>query len=217
MTAHAAPLLALDSGSPVVSLALGLPGGEIESRTLQLRRSSEQLLPAVHDMLRSRGLGIGDVGGLVALGGPGSFTGLRVGLATILGLHQALGLRARALPTLPILARSARGELRDGDQLIAVVDALRGEWMSQTFVLEGGEPQAVESPLLRDQAELTRLGRPVVGFELGALADHLGAEKLLDAQPLAPIALEPALDGEWDAGTLVEPIYFRPPATTKKP
>ena len=61
---------------------------------------------------------------------PGSFTGLRVGLATVLGLHQALGLPATALPTLEVLGCLGPG---DGSTVVAVVDALRGEWFAQRF------------------------------------------------------------------------------------
>ncbi|MEO1088718.1 MAG: tRNA (adenosine(37)-N6)-threonylcarbamoyltransferase complex dimerization subunit type 1 TsaB [Acidobacteriota bacterium] len=207
--------LVLDTGSPTVSLAVGRPGGPAATRTLELRRSSEELLGSVNEALGELGLQVSDLGGVTALAGPGSFTGLRVGLATALGLHQAMGVPARAVPTLPILARAAAGALADGEQVVAVVDALRGEWMAQTFSLEGGEPQAVDAPGLRTVEALAATGRPLVGFGLGAFHSvGVDAARCFQAPPLAPLALHADLDAPWDPGSLVEPIYFRPPATT---
>ncbi|MEM8933528.1 MAG: tRNA (adenosine(37)-N6)-threonylcarbamoyltransferase complex dimerization subunit type 1 TsaB, partial [Acidobacteriota bacterium] len=153
-----APILALDTASPVVSLALGSAGRVLASRTIELRQSSERLLRQIDEVLTETGWHLGDLRGLVVLQGPGSFTGLRVGLGTALGLHQALGLPATALPTLDILARSAKAEVSDGDTVTAVVDALRGEWMARTFVFEGGEPQPVDEASLRSDAVLVDAG-----------------------------------------------------------
>ncbi|MEM6795156.1 MAG: tRNA (adenosine(37)-N6)-threonylcarbamoyltransferase complex dimerization subunit type 1 TsaB [Acidobacteriota bacterium] len=223
---RANPLLALDTGSPRVSLALRCPSGEILSEVLELRRSSENLLPVAGEMIARSGCHLSDLGGVVVLRGPGSFTGLRIGLATAMGLHQALGLRACGVETLPVLARAAHERAaRDGDAVIAVVDALREEWMAQTFVFEGEEPQPVDEARLRPAAELAAQELPKIGFELDALAAHEPAgsgdrDLLWPAPPLAPLLLE-AIRGSaepswisWDPGTLVEPIYFRPPAVT---
>lgn len=209
-----APFLALDTGSPVVSLAIGDARGALASRTIELRQSSERLLRQVGELLEETGWHLGDLRGAVVLQGPGSFTGLRVGLATVLGLHQALGLPATALPTLGVLARAAAEHVRDGDEVIAAVDALRGEWMARTFVFEGGEPQPVDAASLRPAEALVAAGRPIVGFGTGAL----GVENAIVPEALAPFALAPAerlaMKGELDPAPLVQPIYFRPPATT---
>ena len=61
----------------------------------------------VQEVLTEAGVGVRDLGGIAVLRGPGSFTGLRIGLATVLGLHQALGVPATAIPSLPVLAASA--------------------------------------------------------------------------------------------------------------
>lgn len=220
------PILALDTASPTVSLALGRDRQRAVVRTIDLRQSSERLLASIDEVLREADCHLGDLAGVVALRGPGSFTGLRVGLGTVIGLHQALGLPVTALPTLPILARTAGEHLADGQTVIAVVDALRGQWMAQSFTLEGGEPQPLDSPSLRTLEELTGTGRSLVGFGLVELTAQLepaaepGAEpgadgqRFLDAPPLAPYALGPAFDSDWDPGALVSPIYFRPPAVT---
>ncbi len=96
-----------------------------------LQRSSTQLLTLVAEVLEAAAALPADLAGVVALAGPGSFTGLRVGLATALGLVQGLGVRAQAVPTLAALA--AASEAPPGGLVIAAVDALRGEWAAQAF------------------------------------------------------------------------------------
>jgi tRNA threonylcarbamoyl adenosine modification protein YeaZ len=124
-------LLALDSGSPVVSVAVGRGGVVLAERAVALERSSTQLLALVAEALAAAGARPADLDGVVALAGPGSFTGLRVGLATALGLYQGLGVRAQALPTLTALAAASAAP--PGSLVIAAVDALRGEWSAQAF------------------------------------------------------------------------------------
>ena len=86
-----APILALDTGSPTVGLALGDGKKMLAVRSIELRQSSERLLRNLEDLLRETGTPLTDLRGIAVLKGPGSFTGLRVGLGTVLGLHQALG------------------------------------------------------------------------------------------------------------------------------
>ena len=106
------PLLALDTGSPLVSVALARDGAVVASRSIEQERSSVRLLEMVQEVLTEAGIGVRDLGGIAVLRGPGSFTGLRIGLATVLGLHQALGVPATAIPSLPVLAASA-GERKE--------------------------------------------------------------------------------------------------------
>ena len=204
--------LTLDTGSPVVSLALGDASTRRAERTLDLRQSSERLLRNLREALDEAGLQMTELDGILVLQGPGSFTGLRVGLGTVLGLHQALGIRATAISTLRVLASSVAERLRDGDGVVAVVDAIRGEWMAQTFVLEGGEPQPVDLPALKTPQDLEEAVHPIVGF---GIDDLPGSTPRFLAEPLAGPALAVAAGlKSWDPGRLVEPIYFRPPATT---
>jgi hypothetical protein len=140
-------VLALDAGSPIVSVAAGLRGVVLAARAVPLERSSTQLLALVDEVLAAAGARAADLAGVVALAGPGSFTGLRVGLATALGLHQALGLRALALPTLAAMAAMAAASgAPPGALVIAAVDALRGEWSAQAF--RAGDPMPLMPPAL---------------------------------------------------------------------
>src|SRR5437763_14313129 len=128
--------LALDTGSPRVSVALARDGALVASRWVEQERSSARLLAMIREVLDEAGIGVsglGGIDGIAVLRGPGSFTGLRIGLATVLGLHQATGVRATAIPSLPVLAAAAAGEAPLAPIVIAAVDALRGEWSAQAF------------------------------------------------------------------------------------
>jgi len=207
-----APLLLLDTGSPLVSVAVAR-GSAVATRAIAQQRSSASLLTLVQEALEEAGIAVGDLAGIAALRGPGSFTGLRIGLATALGLHQALGVPATALPTLQVLAAVPEA---DGI-VVAAVDALRGEWSAQAFAA-GPVPRPLGEMELVPSAELPRLaaGRPaaVVGFGVSRLTGLPGAPRLVEPGPLAASALRlaaaPGLD--WNPDLLVAPIYSRPPA-----
>lgn len=212
------PILVLDTGSPLSSLAVGGAGQCFGHRSFPLRRTAEELLPQLRSLLKEAGLTFAELGGVVALQGPGSFTGLRIGLATALGFHQALGLPATAVGTLPVLAGWAIGE--GESQVTVAVDALRGDFFAQSFVRgAGGELLPLAGPRLYSAAEL--LGSPgrLAGFGLRELLEKAGLE--IPAGRLAPeppalaeqtIPLLPRI--EWDPAFLIQPIYFRPPAVT---
>jgi tRNA threonylcarbamoyladenosine biosynthesis protein TsaB len=215
------PLLVLDTGSPLVSVAvadLTAAGAVLASRATVQERSSAALLDLVAAALAAAGLAPRDLAAVAALAGPGSFTGLRIGLATALGLHQALGIAATALPTLPALAAEAAAAGLPGP-LVAAVDALRGDWSAQAFA---ARLAPLGDAVLVPAGELLRLGggaATVAGFgvlRLAALPGWPAAVRLHEPGPLAPAAARlAALPGVvWDAALLTRPLYARPPAAT---
>ncbi len=205
------PLLALDTGSPVNSVAVGTGDRVLALRTVAIGRSSARLLALVSEALEEAGLAVTDLAGLVALRGPGSFTGLRVGLATALGLSESLAIPAAAVTTFDALAAllpDATG------RVVAAVDALRGEWFVRAY--RACDPPDPETPPRRLAASDLAALAPctVVGFGLEALAaGALPATgmRLEPARPLAPSALRLAGRGavDWDPQRLTSPLYLR--------
>lgn len=208
--ASSRPILALDSGSPQVSVAIAVDGRLLAERTVAQERSSVRLLPMLAEALAEAGCALADLGGIVALQGPGSFTGLRVGLATALGLHQASGVSATAVPSFSALATQAPLDAR---RIVAAIDALRGEWFAQPFAA-GDPPRPTAEPAIVASADLAALGECCVGFGVSRLADLLPTLRLVEAAPLAPIAAREASlrPPAWDAQRLSSPFYLRPPA-----
>jgi len=121
---HGRLLLAVDTCGPSGTVALGrLAGRDLEvlgETELEGRSYSATLVSAVADLLASAGATIADLGGIVAVNGPGSFTGVRVGLSAVKGLAEADRIPVVAVSRLKVLARKA-------GVLSAALDAHRGE------------------------------------------------------------------------------------------
>jgi tRNA threonylcarbamoyl adenosine modification protein YeaZ len=204
--------LAIDSGSPVVSIALGRQSEILAEVSFPGGPGSPSLLAKISELLSSVDARIQDVDSVIAARGPGSFTGLRSGLATVIGLQQALGTRATAVPSFQPLAEQAPTT----GTTVAAIDALRGEWFVQSFgpgeSAKTSAPRIVPPSALRSSAPCT-----VVAFGSAPLREELGELASIDvfeATPLAPWLLRVAARGDvgWDAATLVAPLYLRPPA-----
>jgi tRNA threonylcarbamoyladenosine biosynthesis protein TsaB len=117
-------LLAIDTCGPVGSVALGrLAGRDLEilgQKELEGRSYAATLVATVGELLAGAGVGLKDVGGIVAVNGPGSFTGVRVGLAAVKGLAEGAEIPVVAISRLEVLSRRAGVPS-------AALDAHRGE------------------------------------------------------------------------------------------
>lgn len=208
------PLLAFDTGSPVVSVALA-QADRVDTLATPQGRSSRELIAMIDELLAGAGLEARDLGGIGASRGPGSFTGLRVGLATAIGLHQASGVRAGAMSTFEVLASHYAERTASRDPVVvAVVDAHRDRWFAQRMRLGAdGTARADGPPEIRSRADLEQTDFPVVGHGASTLEVPAGA---VDATELAPNMLRQMRAGDfpWALSTLVEPLYLRPPATS---
>jgi tRNA threonylcarbamoyl adenosine modification protein YeaZ len=210
----AGPLLAFDTGSPVVSVALAL-SDRVDTLATPQGRSSRELVAMIDELLAGAGLDGRDLAGIGAARGPGSFTGLRVGLATAMGLHQASGVRAGAVSTFEVLAgHYAERAATPKPAVLAVVDAHRDRWFAQRVLLRADGTPQVDGPAgIRSRTDLNRSALPLVGHGASALEVPAGAT---EATELAPnlLRLMRRPDFPWDPSTLVEPLYLRPPATS---
>jgi tRNA threonylcarbamoyl adenosine modification protein YeaZ len=210
------PWLVVDTGSLVVSVVVGDVEGPLAMRVAEPPGSSEALLRWIAEVLAEARADLGDLEAVVGLRGPGGFTGLRVGLATLMGLHQATGVAAGTLDTLDVLAHAARFPEPPAHPTLAVVDALRGEWFTRRYA-PGDRGAPLEAPRIRTVAEIAALGPClVVGFGADRLASACGLGlgwRGREPGPLAPHALSlcPLHPRAWSAASLASPAYLRPP------
>jgi tRNA threonylcarbamoyladenosine biosynthesis protein TsaB len=136
----AAPLvLAIESATPAGSVSLVSPAGSLgEIRLAAGSKMSESFLPAVDALLNPPASAPRVPTHVAVSAGPGSFTGLRVGMAAAKGLCFGWGVPMVPVPTLQALAwRFRRGE---GDVVCPIQDARKGELYSALFRIEGGAP-----------------------------------------------------------------------------
>jgi tRNA threonylcarbamoyladenosine biosynthesis protein TsaB len=96
-------------------------------RLLGPARHSQELLPELERLLEESGTAWSDVESIAVGIGPGTFTGLRIGVATARALGQALGVDLRPVSSLEALAAAAAEELSEERPLLSLIDARRGQ------------------------------------------------------------------------------------------
>jgi len=135
-------ILAIDTASPTPAVSL-LAGGALFEETLPSdRRSSEELLPAIARVLAAAKTRLADCTRLAVCSGPGSFTGIRIGLATAWGLSRSSGIPVEAVSTLECMAETVLSSTSGPERVAAALDAGRGELVVERFALGSGESRA---------------------------------------------------------------------------
>lgn len=99
---------------------------------------SRTLLPMAEELVKGLDRTMADIGLVAVSHGPGSFTGLRIGLAEAKGLGWALQIPAVGVSTLEAMAYG--GPVLDGQMLCCCMDARRGQVYNALFTVEGGQP-----------------------------------------------------------------------------
>lgn len=132
-------ILALDTSSQVSSVALCQAEVLVAESALNLRSThSQSLLAQVDDLLKAAGWGLADLDLLAVVAGPGAFTGVRIGVATIKGLAQVLNLPVVCVSSLTAVAMNLPMLHRP---LCVFVDARKKEVYTQQFLLQDGFPR----------------------------------------------------------------------------
>ncbi len=127
-------------------------------------RHASRLMPMVADLLAEAGWGVAELDRIAVGVGPGTFTGLRIGVATARALAQACGVELVGVSTLESLARGGEGSV------CAVLDARRGEVFAAAWDAEAPLLDAAPlAPAVLAQ-RLEELGRPMLVLGDGAIA-----------------------------------------------
>ena len=224
-------ILALDSCSRAGGAAVLRDGQILGSVMLDCGFThSETLLVSVNDLLSSLRMKLRDMDAIAVTVGPGSFTGIRIGLATAKGLAMAAGLPL--LPVSSLLALAYNIACFDG-VIAACMDARRGQVYNALFARKQNmhrlcPDRAVSAAALAD--ELTRRGAPVIFVGDGATLCY---NECKDRLPCAPapecqLQLQPAMVGAaaehaYAAGEIaltghqeIMPVYLRLPQAERE-
>jgi len=214
-------LLAVDTSTTRAGIALY--DGEVlaESVWQAGRDHGRHLMPAIQETMRRLGRAPSDLTAVAAARGPGSFTGLRVGLATARAIAQALGRPVTPVGTLSALAAGIAEAGGEGRSRLAVLDGRRGEAFA---ALLGAGGEEVWGPFVAKPADLAARVRTLPDSALasgsGALRfrgelEAAGAEVLPDASEAhrlwARHVCRLAVDGPSAPPEAIQPIYLRPP------
>lgn len=129
-------VLAIETATPACALGLlTYSGEEISAVVDDQRHHTEALAPGVRDLLHLAGIAPAALDRVVVDRGPGLFTGLRVGIATAVGLALGANADLVGVTSLELLAHGAQDEGVRGT-LVCAVDGRRGEVFVQTFDLD---------------------------------------------------------------------------------
>jgi tRNA threonylcarbamoyladenosine biosynthesis protein TsaB len=139
-------ILAIDTATQYASLALyNSDGVYAEEAWFSGRKHTVELMPRIERMLKSAGLPVTDLTALAVSLGPGSFTGLRIGLAAAKGMALPHKLPVVGVPTLEIMAYPLRTSTLP---VWAIAQAGRGRILAACFGQVEGQWQLVEEPRL---------------------------------------------------------------------
>jgi tRNA threonylcarbamoyladenosine biosynthesis protein TsaB len=140
----------------------------IETAPLAGGTFSAQLVPQIAALLQNHGFSKADIGSFIVVSGPGSFTGLRVGLAAIKALAEILQKPIVPVSLLEMVAVASRAQ----GKVVAVLDGGRGEVFFGAYEIVGESVQVLREELLRrpeffSLARESSVATPDVGFARG--------------------------------------------------
>ncbi|HWF83372.1 MAG TPA: tRNA (adenosine(37)-N6)-threonylcarbamoyltransferase complex dimerization subunit type 1 TsaB [Vicinamibacterales bacterium] len=233
------PVLSLDTTTRAGSVALVIDGRVVEERSGDASRTHAERLPAeMIALLAAHGRTLADIDLFAVASGPGSFTGLRIGTATIQGAAFVHHRPVVAVSALEALAHAGSANARQGEMVGAWIDAHRHDVFSALYRVAGAEPFApdrlveIEGPrvgapaatLARWRPNLTGRSLAIVGDGAVLYADVIAAEaestgpaaRVLEPTPqlagtIALMALRLAKIGAAVEAAGIRPLYVRRP------
>ena len=199
-------ILVIDTSGPECAAGIFDAGKNLlvasKSETLG-KGHAERLIPMIEEVLKDAGLTLKDMTRIGVTTGPGSFTGIRVGVAAARGFALSLGIPAVGVTTLQVVAEQVL-EIDPPAPVVAAIDAGRDEIFAQAF-LPGGvlltEPATYDHEAVR--AMIARFGAIAVGSGLDAIE---GRTHDPDAYPLDRIG---RIAARLPDDAKASPVYIR--------
>jgi tRNA threonylcarbamoyladenosine biosynthesis protein TsaB len=233
------PLLAFDTSTPTARVGVLSPQGEcVALRERTAARHSSNLLALCDEVLREAGARVDDLGAIACGAGPGSFTGLRVGLAVAKGLALPTGLPLVMVSSLEALAHDLAARGPESALFLPCLDAGKSQVYARLYAATTGGPRALgDADWVLSPEDLAALAQEVAGGQ-PLCAGGSGVDRYLDVflaalgnravSPSAPgpsaiavgrLGLERLGRGQADDIETAVPRYGRPPDITrpKKP
>ena len=209
-------ILMIETSTECCSVALS-EGERILARRIDEtpRMQSSLLAPYIVEVLQEAGLGADDLDAVAVSEGPGSYTGLRVGVSTAKGICFGASKPLLGIDTLQILACQAEGSF---DRIVAMLDARRMEVYAATFDSEGRKCADTAAVILDETSYHQELEAGTVLFigtgveKFQAICQHPNA-RFQPCFPLAPAMLQPARaalqNKEFKDVAYFEPFYLK--------
>ncbi len=224
-----ARILAIETSSRWGSAALGGADGPLSTGEIaEPMGHAREFAALVQTLLNRQGWTMAMITHVFVSVGPGSFTGLRIGVTLARTLSWSIGARIVAVPTLDALARNALKATPRPPRVAALLDAKRGQVYAAAYDLSTNSPQRILGPVLQRPAEfMSDLPTPLavlgegIGFHRAAI-DATGARILdeplwrPDARQVFALGLELAHGDAYTPGPDLLPLYIRRPEAEEK-
>jgi tRNA threonylcarbamoyladenosine biosynthesis protein TsaB len=203
-------VLGIDSSTAVISVALLRDGVLASERSQAIEHDRTGLLSLVDAVVAEAGLAPSDLDAVAVGAGPGSFTGLRIGMATAKGIAFAVGRPLWAVSSLAALAHAALGA-DDAEPIAAVLDARRGEVYAGVYRRAGAGVSLVGDERVFAPSNVAALGSRFTGDAAAPYPELAALPGTWGATPTGRAVAELALAGT-RADILVggAPTYIRP-------
>ena len=224
-------ILAIDTATEACSAALWNDGNTCAHFELCPREHTQRILPIVQDILTQGGISLTDLDALAFGRGPGSFTGVRIGIGIAQGLALGAELPMIGVSTLVTMAQGAWRK-QGATRVLAAIDARMGEvyWAEyqrdENGIWHGEESEAVLKPEVVQQRLAELSGEwATVGTGWAAWPDMTqganatlvdGNVTLPEAEDMLPIACAMLEQGKTVAVDKAEPVYLRNNVAWKK-
>lgn len=132
-------ILAIDSTTQKASAALMIDADNIKVKSISNEIThSEKLLPLVDELLKENNVSLKDIGKLATTLGPGSFTGVRIGIATVKALAKVLNVDIIGATSLKLLALEELNNVSDKKYILATMDAKNSRIYYELFEVVSG-------------------------------------------------------------------------------
>ncbi len=193
-------LLAIESSGLVASAAIASETALLAEYTVNFKKThSQTLLPMIEEIVKMLELDLQELDAIAVSGGPGSFTGLRIGSATAKGLGLALKKPIIAVPTTQVIAANLYGSAA---LICPLMDARRNQVYAGLYHYYGDSFEIVEDQMAISAEELiskvNKLGEPVLYLGDGAEA----FKELLSEKTEVPCSFAPLHLSKQRAGAL---------------
>lgn len=208
-------ILSIETSTPICSIALHRDGKLIDSESIEVAGAhAERLMLMIEDLLEGINIKASSLDAVAVSEGPGSYTGLRIGVSTAKGLAFAWDIPLIAISTMKVLAFAAQKTILEQAYIVVLLDARRMEVFDQVFDQDLNSIISLESKLIDQYSFIQLLEDKKVYFvgdgshKVSQVIHHSNAvfiDLKIDAEYIGEIAFE-----KFTAGEFADLAYFVP-------
>ncbi|MBX7095095.1 MAG: tRNA (adenosine(37)-N6)-threonylcarbamoyltransferase complex dimerization subunit type 1 TsaB [Flavobacteriales bacterium] len=208
-------ILCIETSTKACSVALGEGSTFVAGKFIYTGEftHAERLNPLIEDLLAENGKSFADLDAIAVSSGPGSYTGLRIGVSTAKGLCYALSIPLISIDSLSLIAKEAMRQHPGAEFYVAMMDARRMEVFSSVYSSDGTCIQPAEAKILDENSFPSLSGNTVFAGDgsdkFKPIQTHPQAVFLTGIHPMAEHMIADAFK-KLSSGQIENTAYFEP-------